>query len=205
MSKNFEFYSTQETAERLGVSRRTVQIWVETGKLPAWKTDGGHRRIPKEAVDTLVSQQQQVQDGSLLHSRRVMIIESDPYLRDLYAKEIRKKLPGLQIESIGSGIEGLIAIGRSVPDVLILDMMIPGVDGFRLLHTLKTNEVYEKIAIVIVTGLSDDVIESNGGLPEHVCLLKKPIGVKEIPIAVEEGLRNANSCGGIQNSVCEAG
>ncbi|AOY90416.1 hypothetical protein BKK79_00175 [Cupriavidus sp. USMAA2-4] len=188
MSKNFEFYSTQEAAERLGVSRRTVQMWVETGKLPAWKTDGGHRRIPKEAVDTLVLQQQRVQDGSLLRSRRLMIIESDPYLRDLYASGIRTRFPDLKIESVGNGIEGLIAIGRCEPDILILDLVMPGVDGFRLLHTLKTNEIYEKIAIIIVTGLSDDVIESNGGLPEHICLLKKPIGVKELPIAVNNAL-----------------
>ena len=107
---------------------------------------------------------------------RLMIIESDPYLRDLYASGIRTRFPDLKIESVGNGIEGLIAIGRCEPDILILDLVMPGVDGFRLLHTLKTNEIYEKIAIIIVTGLSDDVIESNGGLPEHICLLKNRSG-----------------------------
>src|SRR3954471_19495975 len=51
-----DFCSTKEAATMLGVSHRTVQLWVENGVLQAWKTAGGHRRIALASVNRLVEQ-----------------------------------------------------------------------------------------------------------------------------------------------------
>ena len=51
-----DFLTTREAASLLGVALRTVQLWVEAGKLSAWKTRGGHRRIPRQAVESLRQQ-----------------------------------------------------------------------------------------------------------------------------------------------------
>ena len=49
------YFSTREAAERLNVSLRTVQLWVEAGLLRAWKTEGGHRRILRSSLDELLA------------------------------------------------------------------------------------------------------------------------------------------------------
>jgi len=54
------YYTTIETAKLLGVSVRTVQLWVENGSLEAWKTAGGHRRIVASSVDDYMLRQQKI-------------------------------------------------------------------------------------------------------------------------------------------------
>jgi excisionase family DNA binding protein len=49
-----DILTTAEAAQLLGISTRTAQLWVESGQLPSWKTPGGHRRIPREAVLHLI-------------------------------------------------------------------------------------------------------------------------------------------------------
>ena len=60
---NDDVLSTREAAERLGVALRTVQLWVESGVLPAWKTAGGHRRISRIAVERLIGERRAALSG----------------------------------------------------------------------------------------------------------------------------------------------
>ena len=55
-----KFISTREAASRLGVALSTVQAWVESGILPAWKTAGGHRRIPTSSIEAVHLRQQSI-------------------------------------------------------------------------------------------------------------------------------------------------
>lgn len=64
---NDDVLSTREAAERLGAALRTVQLWVEGGDLPAWKTAGGHRRISRTAVEQLIAERAQALHS---HSQR---------------------------------------------------------------------------------------------------------------------------------------
>lgn len=57
LNEQTEFLTTREASKLLGVALTTIQLWVETGVLPAWKTAGGHRRISRQAVDKLRAEQ----------------------------------------------------------------------------------------------------------------------------------------------------
>ena len=73
------FLSTREAAIRLGVALSTVQLWVETGILPAWKTPGGHRRIPVDVVDSIQQRQRNVLSSTHTPELfRVLVVEDDP-------------------------------------------------------------------------------------------------------------------------------
>jgi len=77
--KDKEFYSTIEAAKLLGVSVRTVQLWVENGSLEAWKTAGGHRRIVAKSVDDYIrANQTSAPDSS--NKMRVLVVEDNPSL-----------------------------------------------------------------------------------------------------------------------------
>src|SRR5438874_13406548 len=77
-----DFCSTKEAATMLGVSHRTVQLWVESGVLQAWKTAGGHRRIALASVNRLVEQRSHAiqappgQDGAS-GDRKVLLVDDD--------------------------------------------------------------------------------------------------------------------------------
>jgi excisionase family DNA binding protein len=84
-----DFISTREAAKRLGVALSTVQAWVESGVLPAWKTAGGHRRIPAEAVSAFNGRQQEsLASGLPPQTRKILVVEDDPVMRHLYRQQI---------------------------------------------------------------------------------------------------------------------
>lgn len=177
--------TTREAADLLGVSLRTVQQWVEQGALQAYRTVGGHRRVVRASVDRLLSQRRTEVQGRTF---RVFIAEDDPDLVKLYQMVIGSwKLP-LEISIANDGFRALMEIGNLKPDFLILDLSIPGMDGFALIRTLRSMPDLENTDIVTVSGMTPEDIEAKGGLPESVLLLPKPIPFDQLRERIEAKL-----------------
>jgi excisionase family DNA binding protein len=177
--------TTREAADLLGVSLRTVQQWVEQGALQAYRTVGGHRRVVRASVDRLLSQRRTEVQGRTF---RVFIAEDDPDLVKLYQMVIASwKLP-LEISIANDGFRALMEIGTLKPDFLILDLSIPGMDGFALIRTLRSMPDLENTDIVTVSGMTPEDIEAKGGLPESVLLLPKPIPFDQLRERIEAKL-----------------
>jgi excisionase family DNA binding protein len=175
MSQN-DVYTTREAARRLGVSLRTVQLWVESGALPAWKTAGGHRRIARDAVERLVREQDRALDGDSRDAHfRILVVEDEESLRKLYEVKLAGWDLPLEILTASNGYEALLIIGEKRPDLLVADLSMPAMDGFRMIRTLKSSDDYRNLEIVVVTALDTTEIEDRGGLPENVRVFRKPI------------------------------
>lgn len=177
-------YSTREAAKLLGVSLRTVQLWVESGVLEAWKTVGGHRRVSPESVQKLLARR-----NSTPHTQdqlTVLVAEDDPVLLNLYRHKIESWNPPVKLLTATGGYEALISIGEQKPDVLIADLMMPFVDGFRMLRALEDHPGATQTAVIVVTALADSEIEKHGGVPEHIEILKKPVDFALLESKVRE-------------------
>lgn len=180
MTEAHDFYSTRDAAEQLGVSLRTIQMWVESGRLPAWKTDGGHRRIPRAAVAALVAEQAAARQART-RPVTVVLIDDDAFLLDIWRSALVLARPDLRIETARGGFEGLLTIGKLRPDLVVMDLVLPGIDGLRLLHTLTHNTEYSAIRTAVITGLTAQEIASRGGVPAGVPVFHKPLEVPRLP------------------------
>lgn len=169
------FYSTRTAAEMLGVSLRTVQLWVESGRLPAWKTDGGHRRIPAEVVDRMVSEQISHCAVEVDRPFRVLVVEDDEHLLRIYCLTLESVLPPIEVLEARNGYDGLLQIGKCKPDLVILDLNMPGMDGFRLCRTVLEMQEFRSTEIVVVTSLDKQAIVDRGGLPPSIRVFPKPV------------------------------
>ena len=183
------FLTTREAARMLGVSLRTTQLWVENGQLDAWKTDGGHRRISRASVQRLLDGKgpagvSAAQETPSPERIRVLIIEDDSILLKLYRTVFESWKMPLDIVTAGNGIDGLIRIGKDSPDLLITDLSMPGMDGFRLLHSLASSSYREGLEIVVVSGLDAADIEERGGLPVGVPVFPKPVPFAQLKAIV---------------------
>ena len=189
-----EVCSTKEAASLLGVSHRTVQLWVESGVLQAWKTAGGHRRILVTSVHRLVSQRNQAvavgQPAPVIAAaapvgRRIVMADDDATLLRLYELELSGW--GLDAELIKArdGFDALIKIGEAQPDLLISDLNMPGMDGFRMVRTLRADPRYGKMAIIVISGLDRATIASMG-LPDDIPVFSKPVRFTELRARVEQ-------------------
>lgn len=165
--------STREAAELLGISVRTAQLWVEDGRLRAWKTPGGHRRILRHSVQEML--QHRRREVSDFAEFDILIVEDERVQRFLLEKKLAEAAPGIGIRSAANGYEGLIRIGERQPNLLVTDLMMPGIDGFRMLDTLTSSPLAVPMHIIVTTALTAEEIRERGGLPVGVAIFHKPL------------------------------
>jgi CheY-like chemotaxis protein len=80
--------------------------------------------------------------------------------------------------AMASGLEALIDISSIMPDILVADLSMPGVDGFELLRTLRQNPTFSRMTYLVVSALTAQEIESRGGLPEGTIFVAKPVNLQ---------------------------
>lgn len=178
------FCTTREAAEMLHVSLRTVQLWVEAGVLKAWKTDGGHRRLPLSSVQALIKERMgdsatpaPAADPAANDSGEfsVLVLEDDEDMLQLYRLTLPAwKLP-VRFIFVSSVFEALVEIGRRPPDLLITDLRISGVDGFEIIKVLRADPVLSGLNVVVVSGMEPEEIEARGGLSPEITVFSKPL------------------------------
>ena len=175
---NNDVLSTRDAAERLGVALRTVQLWVE---------HGGHRRISRVAVEKLLGERSAALHGasvlpavprpaSAVTALKLLVVEDDPDELHLLCLVIQSWGLPIEITTATNGFEALLRSGESCPDVLLTDLNMPGMDGFRMIGSLQiVGRAYEQMKVIVVTALSAEEIQHRGPLPAHVQVFTKPV------------------------------
>ncbi|MCK4705547.1 MAG: response regulator [Gammaproteobacteria bacterium] len=179
--KQKEYLTTREAAKILDVAVSTIQLWVNNGLLNAWTTAGGHRRIAHSSVDEMLVQQQTVLEQSKLKKQlSVVVVEDDAQLLRLYEKQLLSWNVQTHVITAKDGYEGLINIGRILPDVIITDLMMPNMDGFQMVRALNELSLLKHSLIIVISGLTESEVELRGGLPAGVHLFTKPVNFDNI-------------------------
>jgi excisionase family DNA binding protein len=173
LPKHTEFLTTREASKLLGVALTTVQLWVESGVLPAWKTAGGHRRIPRQAVERLLVEQAASIEAAGEPKSTVLIVEDGSVERNLYSRVFAEWRLPITLLLAENGFEGLLLAGRHAPELIVADLCLPGMDGLRMIRQLRRQ--LDPCAIIVVTGLTSEEIEAKGGLPSGIPVYHKPI------------------------------
>jgi len=164
--------TTTDVAKALGVTVRSVQLWVEQGALEGWKTPGGHRRITRASFNKFNSNV--ASDEHKVTTRlNVVVVEDSLAMQKLYQMTIASWQLPIDIKFVSNGCEGIIYVTQHMPDLLITDLKMPEMDGFTMLKSLRDVDTFAKMAIVVVTGMQPQEIEEKGGLPRGVRLYGK--------------------------------
>lgn len=124
------------------------------------------------------------------------MVEDEATLRLIYEVNLARWPLKPTVISAGDGYEALIRIGHSRPDLLIADLQMPGMDGFRMLRTIRSLPELANLAIVVVSGLDADDIAAHGGIPEGIPVLPKPVPFARLleiaeRVAADRGRRGA--------------
>ena len=185
--------TTRQAATLLNVSVRTVQLWVESGVLQAWKTAGGHRRISVGSIQQLLDEKQDKQTPIRRPNTKgpltVLIVDDDKDTLLLYKMLINNWFPSLQVETAEDGIDALVKIGTFKPTVLITDLQMPQLDGFAIIERLHNDSQYDYLTVIVVTGMSAVEVTANN-LPNSVPVLHKPIPVEELKELVLQAVKD---------------
>jgi excisionase family DNA binding protein len=163
------FFTTFEISQICGVNPTTVQNWVKTKRLKAFQTPGKHRRIRREDLIAFLTEfgmpipPELKVDETQIKNPDVLVVDDDPDVRNVIAEALRtgsEEEGEINVLEARNGIDALLAIGHTKPDMIILDVRMPDMNGYDVCERLKANEDVSKIKIVAISGdHSSDVRE----------------------------------------------
>lgn len=156
--------STIDVARRLGMAVRSVQLMVDRGELDAWKTPGGHRRISRASVDRWLAARQGPagtaasgagKRAAAVRAPRVLLIEDSRHYQNLVSLLVKQQFPQVDLQVADDGIAGLAMAGQLQPDVLLVDILLPGIDGATLITSLRSHPAFGRSHLIVVTSLDE--------------------------------------------------
>ena len=193
-------YTTREVAQMLGMAVRSVQLMVDRGDLEAWKTPGGHRRISRSSVErwqadrglrgaTAAAPAPRVGAPSTEAPApplpaapvRVLLIEDSIHYQNLVGLLLRQQFPAIELHVANDGIAGLAMAGQLQPQVLVVDILLPGIDGGTLITSLRSHPQFAGTRLIVVTSLDEAQREPYAFALAGVPVVHKPRLVAELP------------------------
>lgn len=182
------FLTTHQIAALIGVSERTVANWIDRGHLDAFRTPGGHRRVSPPSLRRFLTARNIPVPEDLNDEVRILIVEDDPMVAETLKGLLVAGDAGYEVAAIGDGVTALIHIGDRKPQVVILDILMPGMDGLEVCRKIRENPEVRDVQVIFVTGRTDIdpvAVRRTTGARD---VLFKPIRGAELREAVDRAL-----------------
>jgi len=158
---NQKFFTTTEVAEICQVNPASIVRWIHEGKITASFTAGGHFRVlPTEVIRLLQSLCMPVprELQNISSAKRILIVDDEPDVRRFIRSYIERHFSGLLIEEAGDGFSAGTLLTSFLPDLVLLDLRMPGMDGFRVCKFIKRSPELKHTRIVVITGMADETL-----------------------------------------------
>src|SRR6266487_4484021 len=138
-----------QAAKFLGVAQSTIRKWSDQGRVPAFYTPGGHRRYRRRDLETFLDRSG---PGGRTEGPLVLVVDDDARLREFV--RVNLEMEGYTVREAASGEEALDAIEDQAPELVLLDVVMPGVDGWQMLQRLQ--ERHGSIPVIMFSGQVDE-------------------------------------------------
>lgn len=168
------YLTAKDIASLLMVSPNTIRLWTEKGLLKSELTLGGHRRFLRSDVDQLLQERaRKAAAPAAPKPPSVLIIEDESELAHTLAEGLRQALPGIAIQIAADGFTGGLLASQHKPDLVLLDLTMPGMDGVEVCRLLKSQAQTRDIRIIAITGYANaDQVEAVIAEGAEDCLFK---------------------------------
>ena len=176
----------REVAQQLGVSPVTVRHWALDGKLEFISTPGGHRRFLQQHIDKFVNAHGVNKAKTSTPKLCVLIVENDIDLSSYLNDFIESMDAPIDSAVANDGFEAGELVHEFNPDLVLLDLMMPTLDGFSVCQRIKQNPKTKHIRVIAMTGYpSDDNVQRILDAGAEACLPKPLNSVKLRDILLE--------------------
>ena len=168
MSVRSKPLTTGEVARYCHVTVNGVKKWIAEGKLKAFQLPGGHYRIEKDDFRVFLEQFNIPVEPEFFNEwkKKVLIVDDEESVVELLKSVLQQESRGFLIETAVNGYDALMKVGDFKPDLLILDIKMPMLDGYGVCKRLSENTQTHHIKTIIMTGGVDgetvERIESAG-------------------------------------------
>jgi excisionase family DNA binding protein len=187
-------FTTFEAAKLCHVSPLSIINWVNAGRLPAFRTPGGHRRIRREDLARFMRENgiplpEELRDGS--GRARVLVVDDEPGIRDVIAESLSRRATPYDVMTAADGFEAGRLVATFRPDVVLLDLRMPGLDGFQVCRTIKGDSETASTIVIAMTGYHTQETEARILECGALRCLCKPIEPSAIATVIDAALEQA--------------
>ena len=153
------FFTTGDVARYCHVSISTIFRWIKEGYLPAYTTPGGHHRILPSEFRAFLERHRMPTDEAFLSGaeaeKRILIVDDEPQVTELITRALSNDNDQFEIVSTDDGFEAGMLLTSFEPHLVILDLMMPTLNGFQICKRIRANPDTADIKILVVTGFAD--------------------------------------------------
>ena len=167
-------FSTSEVAKYCHVTADTIRKWAEAGRIRVFKTPGGHRRIRREDLlrflrENSIPIHPELDDSGV----KVLVVDDEKAVLSVIRRFLERAQTAFQIEVAMDGYDAGHLIATTHPDVVFLDLRLPGIDGFEVCRRIKASPEHANTQVIAMTGyyepeVADRILE----LGATMCLQK---------------------------------
>jgi len=176
-----EFLTTGDVARWCKIPYITALSWVKAGKIKSRRTPGGHYRITRsDFVEFLEKYEFPIPDELRgWRKKRVLIVDDEPAIVDMVENMLQMTEGIYETATASNGFDAALAVVEFEPDLVILDINMPGLNGIQVCKRIRTNPKTTHIKILGITATEQESIERllNAGADD---CLQKPLNMMEL-------------------------
>jgi excisionase family DNA binding protein len=163
-----------QAARYLGVAQSTIRKWSDNGRVRAFKTPGRHRRYRRNDLDAFLQRSAPESHAGPI----VLIVDDDERLRE-YVR-VNLEMEGYTVHEAGSAEEGMKVLDELRPDLVLLDVMMPKVDGWEMLQLMHERHGVGSIPVVMFSGKVDEAVADQAAERGAQGFIGKPFDPQEL-------------------------
>jgi len=152
-----EILTVAQAGKYCNVSTETVISWLDTGGLSALKTEGGHRRIKKDDLDKFLREKgiPLPADAKNQERKKILVVDDDRIIVETIVQALEEDEYGYDLISAADGFEAGLQVNHFKPDLIILDIMMPDINGYEVCRKIKSNPAERDIKIIVLSAYLD--------------------------------------------------
>jgi excisionase family DNA binding protein len=167
-----------QAAKYLGMAQSTVRKWSDTRRLRTFYTPGGHRRYRRSDLDAFLSRGGATAPSRAEGRRLILIVDDDDQVREFI--RVNLEMEGYVVREAASAEEGLAAIDEQSPDLILLDVMMPQVDGWEMLRRLQKRHGVDAVPVIMFSGKVDESAVKNASSRGAQGFIGKPFNAQQL-------------------------
>jgi excisionase family DNA binding protein len=180
IDKMKDLYTTGEAAEICKVSQQTIIRCFDAGRLDGFRVPGSKfRRIPRQNLIKFMKDNNIPLDALKSGKKKILIVDDDPEIIELLV-DVLSRDGRFDVKAASSGYDAGMLTQQLHPDLILLDYMLPDVNGNIVCQTIRRNPEFESVKIIIISGvIREDEIEQllKSGAEDFI---RKPFDITEL-------------------------
>jgi excisionase family DNA binding protein len=180
--ETMEIFTVSQASTYCSVPRETVINWLDTGRIRAKKSEEGHRLIAREDLDRVLRDLGLPLPGEVKREgrKKILVVDDDRIIVETLVQALEEDPYGYDVYSAADGFEARLQIAHFKPDLLILDIMMPDVDGYEVCRKIKSDPAGKETKVIVLSAyLNAEAFEQMRKYGADACF-SKPLPLAQL-------------------------